>query len=194
MIAASFSALVNHLLSQVEWGRQSLREHAGKTAAFELFPGRIAVTIDAEGTLAPASSAAMPAVVIRITHAALLKVLAGEEDAWRKAEVEGDTELAAVIARLAANLRWDVEEDLSKVFGDIAARRMAGTARVAAAWPRQAAIELATNVAEYLTEETHTLVTPLQAEGFVSDVDQLRDAVERLDKRIERLQRELRRG
>ena len=59
----------------------------------------------------------MPAaVVIRITHAALLKVLAGEEDAWRKADVEGDTELAAVIARLAANLRWDIEEDSQQRF------------------------------------------------------------------------------
>jgi ubiquinone biosynthesis protein UbiJ len=192
MITASFSAFVNHLLTQVEWGKQSLREHAGQTAAFELFPARIAVTIDAEGMLAPAASAAVPAVVIRVTHATLLKVLAGDEDAWRKANIEGDTEFAATIAKLAANLRWDVEEDLSKVFGDIAARRMAQTGRVAAAWPKHAAIELATNVAEYLTEETHTLVTPLQAEDFVNDVDQLRDAVERLDKRIERLQRTLR--
>ena len=192
MITASFSAFVNHLLTQVEWGKQSLREYAGQTAAFELFPARIAVTIDAEGMLAPAAPAVVPAVVIRVTHATLLKVLAGDEDAWRKANVEGDTEFAATIAKLAANLRWDVEEDLSKVFGDIAARRMAQTGRVAAAWPKHAAIELATNVAEYLTEETHTLVSPLQAEGFVNDVDQLRDAVERLDKRIERLQRTLR--
>ena len=57
MITASFSAFVNHLLAQVDWGRHSLREHAGKTAAFELFPARIVVTID-EAALAEAAAKA----------------------------------------------------------------------------------------------------------------------------------------
>jgi len=48
---------------------------------------------------------------------------------------------------------------------------------------------MATGLAEYLTEEKHLLVTPLRATEFVAEVDELRDAVERLDKRIDRLQR-----
>ena len=192
MLSGPFSAFVNHLLAPAAWARETLAGHAGKVAVFDLFPLRIAVAVDADGTLRAAPEHAAPAVTIRLTHATALQILAEGEDAWRKANVEGDTAFASAISRVAANLRWDIEEDLSRVFGDIAAHRMAETGRSAAAWPKQAATSLAGNVAEFLTEEKHLLVTPLRAAEFVRDVDDLRDAIERLDKRIERLQRQIR--
>jgi len=194
MLSSPFCRFVNHLLAPAAWARESLAGHAGKVAVFDLFPVRIAIAVDPEGTLHPALANASPAVVIRLTHATALQILAQGEPAWRKANVEGDTGFASVISKVAANLRWDVEEDLSRVFGDIAAHRMAEAGRSAAAWPKQAATGLAGSVAEYLTEEKHLLVTPLRAAEFVRDVDELRDAVERLDKRIERLQRQVRGG
>ena len=194
MFSGPFSAFVNHLLAQAAWAREALAEHAGKVAVFELFPLRVAVAVDPDGTLRAAPEGAAPSVTIRLTQATVLQILAEGEEAWRKANVQGDTEFAAAISKLAANLRWDVEEDLSRVFGDIAAHRMAEVGRSAAAWPKQAASSLAGNVAEFLTEEKHLLVTPLRAAEFVRDVDEMRDAVERLDKRIERLQRQVRGG
>jgi ubiquinone biosynthesis protein UbiJ len=194
MLSGPFSTFVNHLLAPAAWARESLAEHAGKIAVFDLFPLRVAVAVDSDGTLRPAPANASPAVVIRLTHATALQILAEGEDAWRKANVEGDSGFASAISKVAANLRWDVEEDLSRVFGDIAAHRMAEAGRSAAEWPKQAATSLAGNVAEFLTEEKHLLVTPLRAAEFVRDVDELRDAVERLDKRIERLQRQIRGG
>ena len=191
MLSAPFSAFVNHLLASAVWARDILVEHAGKTAVFDLFPMRVAVGVEADGTLRPEPEGAIPSVTIRLTHAAALQILAEGEDAWRKAEIEGDPAFAAAIAKVAANLRWDVEEDLSRVFGDIAARRMAAAGRSAAAWPKQAATDFAGTVAEFLTEEKHLLVTPLRAAEFVRDVDELRDAVERVEKRIERLQRQV---
>ena len=194
MLARPFSAFVNHLLAPAAWARESLAEHAGKVAVFDLFPLRFAVAVDPDGTLRAAPENAAPAVTIRLTHVTALQILAEGEPAWRKANVEGDTGFASAISKVAANLRWDVEEDLSRAFGDIAAHRLAGAGRSAAAWPKQAATSLAASVAEYLTEEKHLLVTPLRAGEFVRDVDELRDAVERLDKRIERLQRQLHGG
>lgn len=192
MLAAPFSAFVNHLLAPAVWARDILLEHAGKTAVLDLFPMRVAVAVEADGTLRPGLEGAMPSVTIRLTHVTALQILAEGEEAWRKAQIEGDTAFAAAIAKVAANLRWDVEEDLSRVVGDIAARRMAAAGRSAAAWPKQAATGFAGTVAEFLTEEKHLLVTPLRAAEFVRDVDELRDAVERLEKRIERLQRQTR--
>jgi ubiquinone biosynthesis accessory factor UbiJ len=192
VLTASFSAFVNHLLAPAAWARESLAEHAGKIALFDVFPLRLAVVVENDGTLRPAPPDFEPAVTIRLTYATALQILAEGENAWRRAAVEGDTGFASAISKVAANLRWDVEEDLSRVFGDIAAQRLAGAGRAAAAWPRQAASSLAGNVAEYLTEEKHLLVTPLRAGEFVRDVDELRDAAERLDKRIERLQQQIR--
>lgn len=189
MPARPFVAAVNHLLAGADWARRKLAPHAGKRAAFDVFPARFAVEVCGDGTLAAAGADAPAAVTIRLTHLNLLELLAGGRDAWRSAEVEGDAEFAAAISQVAANLRWDVEEDLSQVVGDIAAHRLAGAGRTAAAWPRQAARSLAENAAEYLTEEAHLLVTPLQASEFVRAVDALRDDAERLEKRIERLAR-----
>ena len=194
MFSGPFSAFVNHLLAPAAWAREILTAHAGKVAVFELFPLRVAVAVDPDGTLRAAPESTAPAVTIRLTQATVLQILAEGEDAWRKANVQGDTEFGAAISKVAANLRWDIEEDLSRVFGDIAAHRMAAAGRSAAAWPKQAATSLAGTVAEFLTEEKHLLVTPLRAAEFVRDVDELRDAVERLDKRIERLQRQVRGG
>jgi ubiquinone biosynthesis protein UbiJ len=194
MFSLPFITVVNHLLSQADWARAALAEHAGKSAQFEIFPTRIAFAVEAGGTLRAAPDTGEPDVVIRLTPATALQILGQGEKAWSKADVQGDSGFASVLSRVAANLRWDVEEDLSRVFGDIAAHRMAEGGRAAAAWPKQAAASLAGTFAEYLTEEKHLLVTPLLAAEFVHDVDELRDAVERLDKRLERLQQQIRGG
>lgn len=194
MLAAGFVAFANHVLESAPWARDKLSAHAGKTALFDVFPVRMAVAVAADGRLQPAAPETAPAVTIRLTHLTLLEVLADGEEAWRKAEVTGDADFAAVVSRVLSNLRWDVEEDLSRVVGDIAAHRMAQAGRAAAAWPKRAAVSLAENAAEYLTEEKAVLVTPLQASEFMHEVDELRDAVERLDKRIERLSRQVRGG
>jgi len=191
MLATAFVAFANHVLEPAPWAREKLSAHAGKTALFDVFPARLAITVAAGGRLQPAPPEALPAVTIRLTHLTMLEILGNGEEAWRKAEIVGDTDFAAVISVVASNLRWDVEEDLSRVVGDIAAHRMAQAGRAAAAWPKQAARSMAENAAEYLTEEKAVLVTPLRAAEFMREVDELRDAVERLDKRIERLSRQV---
>ena len=44
-------------------------------------------------------------------------------------KIEGDVQLAAELGWLAENLRWDVEEDLSRVLGDIPAHALADAGR-----------------------------------------------------------------
>jgi ubiquinone biosynthesis protein UbiJ len=189
MFAATASRIANHLLAPAEWAREKLAPHAGKAARFELPPGQVTLQVAAGGLVEPAPADAQPAVVVRFRAEAALRTLADREQAWRSANIEGDTAFAADISHVAANLGWDVEEDLSKVVGDIAAHRMAQAGRSAAAWPGQAARSLAQNAAEYLTEEAQLLASPLQVAEFVRDVDELRDAAERLEKRIEQLAR-----
>jgi ubiquinone biosynthesis protein UbiJ len=189
MLAAAACRFANHVLASADWAREKLAAHAGKVAQFEVPPAQFALLVGADGLVQPADAAAVPAVTISFDRSALLETLADRERAWRKARIEGDTAFASAISQVAANLQWDVEEDLSRVFGDIAAHRMAQAGKAATAWPRQAARSVAANAAEYLTEEAQLLVTPLQAAEFVREVDELRDAVERLDKRIERLSR-----
>jgi ubiquinone biosynthesis protein UbiJ len=106
----------------------------------------------------------------------------------------GDAELAGALQFLFRNLRWEYEEDLSRVVGDVAAHRIASTGRAFTAWQKDAAERLGQNFAEYLTEEANVLAPPAAVSGFARAVDDLRDAVERLEKRIERLEQPKGRG
>ena len=189
MLSAAASRAINHVLEPATWAREKLLRHAGKSARFELLAGTMTLQVAADGLVQPAPAEGEPAVVLRFRPDAVVRTLADREQAWRSAVVTGDTEFAADLSHVAANLRWDVEEDLSKVVGDIAAHRLAEAGRAAAAWPREAARSLAQNTAEYLTEEAHVLASRLKVETFVREVDELRDATERLEKRIERLSR-----
>ncbi len=119
---------------------------------------------------------------MKITPGALPFLLARDETARKQVEIEGSADLASAVDHLFRNLTWDFEEDLSKVFGDIIAHRLASSGRALAAWQRDAALRLAENLVEYWTEEQ-----PADVENFCRNVDTLRDDVARIEKRIEHL-------
>ena len=178
-----------HLLDPAQWARSRLREHAGKQVRIDLLPvpALVVLRIAPDGYLEHGESEATPDLAVTLTPVVAARWLVDREAAWREAKVEGDMELAAAVSHVISNLRWDYEEDLSKVVGDVAAHRLARGARRLSAWPAEAAGSFARAVAEYLSEERGALATPLAVEEFTAGVDELRDAVERLDKRIDRL-------
>ena len=119
----------------------------------------------------------------------LLAALArGEEQALRAVEVEGNARLAAEVLVLARHLRWDVEEDLSRIFGDVVRTVWQGSARAFAAWHVDAAQRLTGALADYATEEKQVLVRRADFEALSEPLARLRDAIARLEKRLERLE------
>ncbi len=185
ILSPAAASAVNHLLRGAAWARAELRAHAGKTARFELFPAGFALTVLETGEVSAAAADAVPAVTLRLTPGLMLRLAARDESAWRDVDAAGDTDFAATINQLARNLRWDFEEDLSRVFGDIAAHRMAETGRVFLRWGSQSAEGLARSFTEYWTEERPLIAAARDLGEFNRDVDTLRDDVARLEKRIE---------
>lgn len=183
------AAMVNHLLRGAAWARAELRPHAGKTARFELVPFAFSLTVLDSGDVAAAAAAAVPAVTLRVTPGLALRLAARDESAWKEVDASGDIDFAATINQIARNLRWDVEEDLSRVFGDIAAHRMAETGRTLKRWGEQSAEGVARSFAEYWTEERPLVASTRAVREFTDAVDALRDDVARLEKRIELLSR-----
>ena len=88
---------------------------------------------------------------------------------------------------LVRHLRWEPEEDLSRLVGDIAAHRIVALARDFAAWQADAARRLAENLVEYAVAEKRVLVQRSELESLADAAARLRDAVERLEKRVERM-------
>ncbi|MCD0506239.1 ubiquinone biosynthesis accessory factor UbiJ, partial [Bordetella petrii] len=126
---------LNTLLAREAWARERLARHAGKTVRFAVggFAGGLA--INSEGYADQADQAVVPDVTLTVDPAKLnpLRLLPGQErpDVAEATHIEGEAALARVVADLAANLRWDPEDDLARVVGDIPAARLVAGARAA---------------------------------------------------------------
>ena len=177
---------LNHVLRSAPLAMERLRRHAGRTAAFHVGPVTLAFTVQTTGEVTAAVPGATRDLEVRMSPLLLPRLAAHEEAAFREIDMKGDMELAHEISYLARHLTWDYEEDLSRVVGDIAARRMAEGARGFARFARQAGVRTAQGAAEYWTEESPLIASRVKVEDFVRGVSELRDAVERLEKRIER--------
>jgi ubiquinone biosynthesis protein UbiJ len=104
-------------------------------------------------------------------------------------QIRGDVELAQRFRELAMLLRPDIEEEVSKVIGDVPAHHLGRAARAAFGWTRNAAATQVRNVAEYFAHERQHLVPRAEADQLLKGVDTLRENLDRLEARIELLAR-----
>lgn len=103
-------------------------------------------------------------------------------------DLSGDAELANQFQQLLSYAKPDIEEELSGVIGDVAAHRLGELARGLGRWGRDARSTMGTNIREYLQEESRDAPSRYEVEKFSSNVGKLRDDVERLEARLNRLQ------
>ena len=175
----------NHVLRTHSWAMDRLRVHTGKTAQLECGPVRELACVLPDGGLAEPPPHTLPDAIIRLTPGRLLRVLARDDTVWSEIETEGDTALATTLIEVWRNVDWDIEEDLSAVFGDIAAHRLSEAGRRALAWGRYAVRNASQSVAEYWTEERPLVTQGRDIALFRTDVDRLRNDVARLDERVQ---------
>jgi ubiquinone biosynthesis accessory factor UbiJ len=179
------AGFINHLLRAASWARDELKTYTGRTARIEVAPFAFSLTVLESGEIGPAAADTIPAVTVKLTPGLMLRLAARDEKAWHEIDITGDTDFASTIHHIARNLRWDVEEDLSRVFGDVVAHRMAAAGRTVQHWGEEAADNTARSFAEYWTEEQPLIAARRDLDEFGRAVDQLRDDTARLEKRLE---------
>ena len=183
-----FLAVLNHLIASETWASTRLAPFAGETVALATAPlPELRFTILADGRCAPAAEGAQPTLTVRLKPDAVAALARGEEHFMRSVEVTGNARLAGEVLQLVRHLRWDPEEDLSKLVGDVAAHRLVGLARNFAAWQADSVKRLAKSLMEYAVEEQRVLVDRVELDQLAAHTARLRDALERLEKRLERL-------
>jgi ubiquinone biosynthesis protein UbiJ len=114
-------------------------------------------------------------------------VAGGQDAAAQHVKVSGDVDLAHAMSKLAGQLRWEFEEDLSKLVGDAMAHRIVQAAKKANTYGQAAVKDVGGSIFEYLVHEKPTLVQRDELTHYKNNLRQLRDDVERIEKRIERL-------
>ena len=180
-------APVNHVLRGESWALRRLAPFAGRTARFDILPFSALVTVRDSGEIAAAAPGAAADDHIRVTPAAAARILAGDEAAYEQVRVDGDAEFAQALQFVVRNARWDVEEDLSRVVGDTLAHRAVGAGRTVMQLQARAAASLGRNLSDYWLEERPLIARRTDVADWLQEVDRLRDDVERLAQRIERL-------
>ena len=192
MIGRATVSAINHVIRQQEWPVTRLRALAGRTVTVRMAPAPdLHMRIGNDGLLAEDGAIATDGADLTLTlrPSALPRLLQRDEAALRDIEITGAADLASLAQELVRNLRWDPEEDLSRVVGDVAAHRLVKTGRDFIEWQQESARRLAQNFAEYWTEENPTLVHEETARDFAAAVARTRDAVDALEARIASLER-----
>jgi ubiquinone biosynthesis protein UbiJ len=117
--------LINHVLTQEPTARQRLARQKGRVVLARWHELTFKLVLTPAGLFDLAAPAVDPDLTLVVTQESVLDIartlLAGAKPAVR---IEGDVQLAAEINWLVDHVRWDLEDDLARVFGDVAAHTL----------------------------------------------------------------------
>ncbi len=134
---------------------------------------------------------ATPDCLIRGAPLALLRMMTAKRKEFQLSsgavQIEGDAVVAKALSDALAGLDVDWEEQLARVLGDPIANQIGRALRAAGDWGGRTWETARAKLKEYLEEESRLLPTRYEVDEFLSQVDGLRDDVERLATRIARL-------
>mgnify|MGYP000063481204 CR=1 FL=1 len=125
--------LLNHVLAQEPEACARLARQKGRVVEIGWRQWRLALAATPAGLLELAPEAAIPDLTLSLTEDSPLALaetsLRGEKPAVR---ISGDVMLAAEVNWLFDHVRWDLEEDLARLVGDVPAHTVAAGLRQAA--------------------------------------------------------------
>lgn len=101
--------------------------------------------------------------------------------------LDGDNAVLLQLAGILQDLELDWEYEISRWLGPVATTLLAGHLRSRVNLASHGAASLKQNLADYLAEESRTLVGQREADARFAELDQLKIALDRLEARIERL-------
>ena len=129
---------INHVLMQEPAATERMAKQSGQVARIQWRSLSLALLVTPAGLFDLAHEGAEAHLRLEVMQTSPLQLaqtaLSGAKPAVR---IEGDVRLAADLQWLADNVRWDVEEDLARVLGDVPAHTLASIARRASQALRQ---------------------------------------------------------
>jgi ubiquinone biosynthesis accessory factor UbiJ len=194
VLSETLGQLLNRGLPRSVRARELAAELAGRSLALEV-RGFAALRLESNGStlvVTTAGDAAAADAGLSVGPLGLL-ALAGEgaQAAVQRGEaaMTGDAEIAGKFRELLTLLKPDPEEELALLLGDVPAHQLGRLARGALTWGARATDSAWRSTADYLAHERADLVPRNEGEQFLRGVDALREDLDRLAARIERLAR-----
>lgn len=130
--------LLNHVLMQEKEAMTRLARQKGRVVLFHWREFQFKLQLTPAGLLDLAPAGTASDLTLSVTETSPLALaqaaLAGDKPAVR---IEGDVQLAAEVNWLVDHVRWDIEEDLARIIGDVPAHSLGQAARRAVEAMRQ---------------------------------------------------------
>jgi ubiquinone biosynthesis protein UbiJ len=186
---------LNHLLAADPQAQGKLGAHAGKTVVFTALGIDFPWEVEPEGLLRTATSA------VRGNDEADLHITL-DLDALREAiaqraplnltgaRITGDAELAQTLSWLMAHVRWDAEDDLAQLVGDIPAHRISRAGQKLAAQGQQTWTRAHNDARDWFAASPRALVSRGELAQMQEQVRELRDQAARLEKHLALLRKQ----
>lgn len=122
--------LLNHILSRENEAMTQLARQQGRVIHVQWRSLSMKLIVTPAGLLDRAATGAKPDLALTLSEDSPVTLasasLRGDRPALR---IEGDVQLAADVNWLVEHVRWDIEDDLSRVVGDAAAHALGQAAR-----------------------------------------------------------------
>lgn len=188
----SAEKMLNRIISLDEATQISLTTLAGKIIEVDALDTGFVLFImpSADGVKLAFNYTDKPDVAIKAKPSALLGMLTAEKFGAGDVEINGNVGLAQKFQSILRSMEIDWEEYLSQYVGDITAHQMGNIARRMQSFVRATAKTIGLDVSEYLRYEKEVVVDESELDVFIDAVDQLRNDVERLQQRIQRLDKQ----
>lgn len=124
--------LANHVIQQEPEAVARLARMKGRVALFQWREFSFGVRLTPAGLLDLAPAGTPGDLTVAITQDSPVALVQGLASGVRPSvRIEGDVQLAAEINWLVDHLRWDIEEDVSRLVGDAPAHALGQAARTA---------------------------------------------------------------
>ncbi|HVC48874.1 MAG TPA: hypothetical protein VND43_01735 [Burkholderiales bacterium] len=182
-----FAALCNRLLENQPGVASALATHSPEVFSVECPPLRLGLHIEADGRLvADDPFLASTSIVVRPFGALL--VHAGVAAPSQAFFVSGSEALAYAFGGIFEELDLQAEDALSDIFGPVFANEFIKASREFVSWQKETFRRSFQLVAGYAVER-RVIAGRREIGEFIRNVDELRDRLARLEKRLDRLSR-----
>ena len=177
--------IINHILAQNEWMKDELILYKNKIIQIEVEPFLLQFQVDSNGQLINLDNLGDVDTSISMTTKAFVNMLTTKQK--KNIKVDGDVDLANTFSKVILKTRWDIEEDLSLLVGDIAAVEISKFGKAFIRDSKKGVQNIAEGLVEYWQEEERILTSKDEVEKFNSEVDKLQEDFGRVEAKFTEL-------
>ena len=184
MILEFRNSIIDHVLNQNDWMREKLSKYESKVIALIIGPFAFDFIICSDGNLKTIKNPSNSDTKIQMSIDAFIKTFITKEK--KGINISGDIDLARDFADILSAIEWDIEDDLSRIFGDIVAHEISQAGKSFMQQNKRNVLEISGALVEFWQEENKILSKKNDVHEFIKNVDHLNEDVDRFEARLDK--------